>query len=853
MIKRLQDISFRVSRYFRPLEPWHCGGLEDGSNCLLGPDKQGNCRSIRDCTPDQEGKTWTCTRSELLGGPCKAGPSAHGACGRQRPPCKPTRNIRARRQRFGWLAAAVALAVTGLVVAIDNWQEPTNPGALSQQHAGFGETDCQACHETALAPKSSWLSKAFSAHNAVTDSKNCVACHVMGEESLATHSLSNEKLAALTESINARMADESYAGKGSGTSMLVKLAKFVNSDEGQAPACSVCHQEHQGSGADISQISDQQCAVCHTNAFDKFSSHVDFSNYPASKRTQIIFSHNTHLNKHFAEEDLQAVAPTACVDCHISDPIGRKMEVAGFEQTCSACHAEQVTGESRAGDKGFAMLSIPALDVDSLAERGVKIGDWPAYSDAEFTPLNKLLVLATNPSLKDRMADFSALDLYDLSGASAEEMQLVYEVIWTLKRVYFELQRSGARTVSRRLSSTMGIENESAAKMFALLPAAVVEQATNDAFPNLESEMVAWLEQGKPEFAVSEPVKQVQQEAPAKAAPATSSAEDDDWLSGALDDDDSEDASDDDWLSAVADDEGDDSDGDDWLNAAADDEDEGDDWLSSSLEEEESDDGDDWLNAAADDEEDDWLSEASGDSASALEDDDVDAQEMTDSEKASAGIPVPELLSAEERAAIGGWYYENYYLRYRPTGHADRLIVTWIDGLTDAMKNGAKIDKALTVAMQRNLLGESTPGSCMKCHSVDEPTLSDTGIAKVHWIGHKTKPAMHDFNAFKHQSHFAVVDKASDDFASSEASGCRSCHTINAESDSGVAYESDSNGHFESDFHDLEKQQCATCHETPKSMASCTQCHNYHIGERGLTGIEDGFRSAIETEDVANE
>ena len=40
MIKRLQDISFRVSRYFRPLETWHCGGMEDGGYCVLGPNEQ---------------------------------------------------------------------------------------------------------------------------------------------------------------------------------------------------------------------------------------------------------------------------------------------------------------------------------------------------------------------------------------------------------------------------------------------------------------------------------------------------------------------------------------------------------------------------------------------------------------------------------------------------------------------------------------------------------------------------------------------------------------------------------------------------------------------------------------------
>jgi hypothetical protein len=673
------------------------------------------------------------------------------------------------------------------------------------------------------------VKRAFAGHNGVTDSQNCVSCHSLGEESLAIHSLPEAKLSSISESISARTENSIDQTR---TSLLLKTAKLINSDNQQAPACSLCHQEHQGADANISQVSDQQCAVCHTNAFDDFASHTNFHAYPAEKRTQIIFSHNSHLNKHFAEDDMRELAPEACVDCHISDPIGRKMEVSGFEQTCSACHLDQVTGESRAGDKGFAMLSIPAIDVDSLSERGVDIGEWPAYSDAEFTPLNKFLVLAVNPALEDRMGDFSALDLYDLTKASEEQMQLVYDVAWTLKRVYFEMQRRGARAVSRRLSSIMQAEGSEAGDLFALLPAAVIDKATKDAFPNLESEMLEWLRQGKPEFTIKAATTPQEKPQIAVVAEPATGGEDDDWLSGALDDDEGD--ADDDWLSSVADesDDAEDAQEDDWLSAATEDEEVGD---------------DDWLNSVADDsdDEDDWLSDVSEDSATAFDDDDIASEDQPSVTTLQTGLDVPESLSAEDRAAIGGWYYENYYLRYRPSGHADRLIVAWVERLNDSMQRDAGVNVELSLAMQRTLLGESTPGSCLKCHSVDSPQTSPTGIAKVHWFGNKTKPAVHDFNAFKHQSHFAVIDAANNDFASNEGAGCRSCHKINGESDSGVAYQDDANGAFESDFYDLEKEQCATCHEAPKTMASCTQCHNYHIGERGLTGIEDGFRSAM--------
>lgn len=851
MIKRLQDISFRVSRYFRPLEPWHCGGLDDGSQCLLGPDKKGNCRAINDCSPNQQGKTWECTRSELLGGACKAGPSAQGVCGRQRPPCQPTRNIRARRQRFGWLAAASALAIVGLMVAIDAWQGPTNPGPLSQQHASFGETDCQACHAAAELPRSSWVARAFGSHPGISDEQKCSSCHALGEDTLAIHSLAADDLQSLTDAIGAR-ASESGLSK---TSLLIRAGQLINGESQRAPACSVCHQEHQGAEADISQVSDQQCAVCHTNAFDDFSSHTSFGAYPADKRTQIIFSHNTHLNKHFSEEDMQSLAPEACIDCHVSDSVGRKMEVKGFNETCSACHLNQVTGESRASDKGFAMLSIPALDTATLTARGVDIGEWPEYSDAEFTPLNSLLIAATAPNLAEKMSDFATLDLYDLEGASDAELKLVYDVVWTLKRVYFEMQRGGANAISGKLAAVLPAPAAEQGQILGLLPPAVIEQATAAAFPNLEAEMTDWLQRGTPEFTLKAVAKKAAaQEVASTPTVVANDAGDDDWLGAALDGDDAENTdSDDDWLSGAAED---DDEADDWLNAAAEEEPEADDdWLSGALDDDDGEEAsadDDWLNAAtedASDDDDDWLSGSLDDEASTLDDDDIEIEDLATSVASEYALPVPEQLALEDRAAVGGWYYENYYLRYRPAGHADQLIVAWIERLVSGAADTAIAPSQVLQAVQRNLLGESTPGSCLKCHSVEQ--TADNRVVKVHWFGAKTKPSTHDFNAFKHQSHFAMVETAGDDFSATEAAGCRSCHQINSESDSGIAYEKDAGSQFQSDFFDLKKDQCASCHQAQESLASCTQCHNYHIGERGLTGIEDGFRAAVNSTDAA--
>jgi hypothetical protein len=83
-----------------------------------------------------------------------------------------------------------------------------------------------------------------------------------------------------------------------------------------------------------------------------------------------------------------------------------------------------------------------------------------------------------------------------------------------------------------------------------------------------------------------------------------------------------------------------------------------------------------------------------------------------------------------------------------------------------------------------------------------------------------------------------MVDSASDDFSGEEVDGCRSCHVINPESDSAAAYESIVLANFDSDFHDLDKGRCSDCHTQEQALTDCTLCHNYHVGERGLSGIQ---------------
>jgi hypothetical protein len=840
MKKHFQDISFRVSKYFRPFEPWHCGGMENGETCLLGPDKIGRCRAITDCEPEKTDNTWQCTRSELMGGKCQAGPQAHGECGRQRPPCKPVQNIRTRHLRFGLAAFVAMLGFAFSGVAFDFWRAPTSAGPLSRHHASFGETSCESCHETAKHSKLSWLVD-FTRPHAQQDANNCLSCHKIGVEATLAHALPQNTIDTLSakmgqayikpglaESAPETLVEGAQMAAAPGASMWVGVSKALFGSPPEELACSTCHQEHIGSSAQISEVSNQQCAVCHTNSFDSLADHVAFTDYPAERRTGIVFSHNSHLFKHFNEEKFADTAPQGCQSCHALDPIGRKMEVSSFEQSCASCHQDQITGESRASGKGIAMLSIPALDLETLQERGVDIGEWPANSDADFTPLSLILVAAYDEVLAEQLPTIQQMDLYDLTDASDEDLKVVYQLAWRLKQIFFEIQRGGARTLIERLGLSGGalpVDNPLAQpqNLLGLLSPDVVDTMVAGAFPGLQSEVAEWIQQGSPAFTVK-PLKAVVA-APVVVQPA-------------------EPAADDDWLASVASDGGDDE---DWLDEAAGDssaDEEGDDWLSEAADE-----GEEFsLDDVADEGEEFSLDDAAdeGDEFSLDDDDAFDedgsAELSQDSSAQALAIDnnqeLTEPVSLEDRVAAGGWFVEDYYLYYRPAGHADRLIVAWLDYIISKLDSTSELGKP----MLASFTNKKNPGSCFKCHSIETVAQAESGNAlKVNWRGAETAPNVHDFNRFKHQSHFAVVEQSGKNISIFGDSGCISCHKFNVNADSTESYKQMDASVFESEFTDLDKAICSDCHQADAGLAACTQCHNYHIGERGLIKFSDSF------------
>jgi hypothetical protein len=171
-------------------------------------------------------------------------------------------------------------------------------------------------------------------------------------------------------------------------------------------------------------------------------------------------------------------------------------------------------------------------------------------------------------------------------------------------------------------------------------------------------------------------------------------------------------------------------------------------------------------------------------------------------------------MEAEEWMRAGGWYRQNYALLYRPIGHADPFLKSWID-LTSEVNPSPGAGQAVQIFGE--LTGRRAPGVCGKCHSVD---VAADGSLTVNW-GAKVRTAdVHRFTNYRHLPHFSLLDET----------GCLTCHEIDYKNDFMANFSGDDPDNFRSNFLPMRKETCATCHISELAGDSCTDCHSYHIG-----------------------
>ena len=362
------------------------------------------------------------------------------------------------------------------------------PGPLASAHGAI--ENCSACHTKSGSGKLSWI-HGLVAGDPLADSKACLTCHKMPDTAFNAHGASAEVLKQSTERLT-KIAAETPAPQWARTQ---SIAFPTHDVVARGLYCATCHQEHQGVNFNLSKISNEQCRSCHVVKFDSFDGHhPKFENYPFKRRTRIIYDHAGHFGKHFPEVAKKYPArriPATCSTCHNSREDKRVMAVAPFEQTCTACHLDQIIGKERAsGPKGIAFLTLPGLDLQTLKKKNAPIGEWPDASEAELTPFMKVMI-SRDERGRALIKTVDGLNLQDLTDASDDQIKAVTNLVWEIKGLFYALISGKASDVLGDLNIGGGAKLSAnlVADLTASIPRDVVISAQQQWLPNLATEM----------------------------------------------------------------------------------------------------------------------------------------------------------------------------------------------------------------------------------------------------------------------------------------------------------------------------------------------------------------------------
>lgn len=354
-----------------------------------------------------------------------------------------------------------------------------SPGELSFAHSSL-EAGCAACHSRVDADPLDWFSGGLFGGAAHHDSQRCIACHHFGADALHAHAMAPEKLRRLT-------AEASPAASDQRVPLVLGLAKLgpglpTNAD-GEL-ACTACHKEHRGKLFDLEHMGQARCQVCHRVQFRDFrTGHPEFVDYPFHRRTRLYFDHASHLGRHFQEfahTRPEVAAPESCLDCHVMDVAGHSITLRGFEQTCAHCHESQITNDPL---PGLAFLRLPALDLDTLVDKEIPIGEWPAWMLGGATPSMELL-FAADPDFARSRETIQELNLADLRTANREQLEAVGAYVWAIKRLVYRLSTGGAADLAANTGDL-----RPGGLLLERCPAELVRIAAKDWFPDLTAEI----------------------------------------------------------------------------------------------------------------------------------------------------------------------------------------------------------------------------------------------------------------------------------------------------------------------------------------------------------------------------
>src|SRR5262249_44376982 len=142
-------------------------------------------------------------------------------------------------------------------------------------------------------------------------------------------------------------------------------------------------------------------------------------------------------------------------------------------------------------------------------------------------------------------------------------------------------------------------------------------------------------------------------------------------------------------------------------------------------------------------------------------------------------------------AEYGGWYRQDYAIFYRPIGHKDKFVYSWLF-LTGPQ--APKGDTSPAAAVFDSLTRKDAQGACTKCHSVDD--IPGRG-RMVNFSPPSVASKQGRFTTFIHEPHLSVLENRG---GAQENRGCLTCHSLEKERPYLKGYEQGNPRNFASSF-----------------------------------------------------
>lgn len=773
------------------------------------------------------------------------------------------------RDLFAALAGVVTIVSLTMVFLSSSSTQFLMPGPLISGHKAIEK--CSACHTATGDGKLSWVSGLHTS-NLLADSKACISCHQMPRTAFNAHGISAEALNQSTGRLSKIAANHAATSSAQLQNAIFPTEKMMS----RGLFCATCHQEHQGADFKLKRMTNEQCQSCHVVKFDSFDgNHPVFETYPFKRRTRIAYDHVGHFGKHFidfAQKNPTKRVPDTCTACHNSREDRRIMAVETFDRTCSTCHLNQIVGKDRvSGTKGIAFLSLPGIDVQTLREKRASIGEWPANSEADLTPYMRVLI-GRNESGRAVIESVKGINLKDLSKANDGQIKAVTKLAWEIKKLYYALVSGKASDVFGEIEPAAAtLNNTLVADLTANLPRDVIVRAQEEWLPNLAAE-IKKRKDASLDTPASAPFRFADADRSGTAVPSAEPRNPSvlgipplltqanlrehpetllwrvadkrsrvDAFGNIIGEESSRPRAERDGVSRGQ--PQDTSDGEtpeqrDGTGAApvadsrpqATATEQVDDLLRPTPEELRATDGGGTRKIEDTKRAEDTKRPAQPSvNAAPARDAPGEASDPKSDARVGRTVSIESTIDPESWAEYGGWYRQDYTIFYRPVGHKDKFIYTWLTLTGPRASNSG----STAASVFSSLTGKDAQGSCTKCHSIDN--LQPSGRL-VNFSPAKIEQKHDRFTNFIHEPHFGVTG----------ADGCLTCHKLKADTNFMKNYEHGNPEQVQSSFGTIKKDLCQTCHTAGQVRQDCLTCHKYHVHSVGTPVLNTGIPTQLD-------